>query len=1014
MAYDIGPKIGMDGEAEFRKQLTDINNVLKTLDTELKKVASEFRDNAQGQDALVAKNRVLTKSISEQKKKIEEVKRVLAFATSEYGETANQTLKWQQVLNRSEATLNDLTSELRQNEKALQEMKEGLRDVETGAKKTDAALNSIDPGKLQKLSAAAGGIANKLSGTSKAARALGTAVVGAVPATQEFRRDLSFLAQNAKQAGVGMGSAEKAFKTFNEVSGETDSSIEGVSNLLQAGFTKSNLQKAVEGLAGAATRFPDTLKIEGLADGLQETLATGKAIGPFAELLDRVGIGADKFSEELEKCTTEAEKQNLVLETLSEAGLNDSYEGWKKSNKELVDYENAMLDAQTAISELATTAAPLVTTVVENLTKLIEGFNGLPKPVQAAAGGVLGFTAAASPVISVVGNLATGIGKLKNGTGELNEKNSLLTTGTNKLFGLLKDHPYAAVAAGAVGLGFAIKEVVENINAETTAAKEAAAARQKSIENITKESENAKVYAEKLRELSEVENKTSSQKELMQSYVDRLNESVEDLNLTYDEEKDKLNQTTDAILTKIDAQKQEALQTAYVKAAEKAYEDYAEAQLKADEIGSEFHAKQEKWNKLTESEKQVNGQLKTEVDNLGREYDDAKDAARQYAKEAQKLTNQAAIQSGEWKKLTEEAKKSGIKIPKNLVKGIKEGKYAVPTTIDELNKLIEFQKAIDNAGTQGQKTVEKLTNKLAAGEITVEEATEKLTKAMAGELEKGSQNAGTIGGKTVDTYSDNVKSKVGKSREAGKANSDAANTGMGSADTGATGTKKATEFNNAIVALKAGAKNVGVAVSNAAKSGMDSVDTKPTGKTKGDQFNSGMGSKNDAAKSKGTSLAKSARSGAADISFYNTGKNAGQGYINGTVSAIKDGASAVTEAADYVLNKVKKNQKINSPSKKWEREAGEPSGEGYIKGLRNKFKDAQKVGIELANLAMPPNIARGISIAAESVDQAAAVAQVSFNAGFDYELLASMMSQGIFIEGRQIGRALREAGVVTG
>lgn len=67
------------------------------------------------------------------------------------------------------------------------------------------------------------------------------------------------------------------------MSGETDSSVEAVSNLLQAGFTESNLQKAVEGLANAATTFPDTIKIESLADSLQETIATGEATGQFAE-----------------------------------------------------------------------------------------------------------------------------------------------------------------------------------------------------------------------------------------------------------------------------------------------------------------------------------------------------------------------------------------------------------------------------------------------------------------------------------------------------------------------------------------------------------------------------------------------------------------------------------------------------------------------------------------------------------------------------------------------------------
>lgn len=932
MAYDIGPKIGMDGEAEFRKQLRNINTALKTLDTEMKKVTSEFRDNAQGQDALIAKNRVLTKSVQQQEQKIKEVKDALAFATTEYGEASNEAMRWQQVLNRSEAALNDLKAEIRENDQALEEMAMGFRDAETGARKMDAALDGIDgdASKLKRLGNAADDLADRLAGVSKGAAALGGAIVGAVPATQEFRRDLSFLEQNAKQVGVGMGVAEKAFKTFNEVSGETDSAIEGVSNLLQAGFTESNLQIAVEGLAGAATRFPDTLKIEGLADGLQETLATGKAIGPFAELLDRVGIGADNFSKDLEKCTTQAQKQNLVLETLAKAGLTDSYKGWKKSNKELTDYENTMLDAQMALSDLATTVAPLVTSVAKNLTTLVKEFNKLPKPAQAAAGGLVGLTAVASPTISAVGKLSAGINTLKGNTETLTGAKATLTKGVGSLFNLLKAHPYAAAATGAVALGVAVKKVAENLNAETTAAKEAAKARQDMISSVQKESEEAQFYAQKLQELSEVENKSAGQKQLMQAYVDRLNGSVEGLNLTYDEEKDKLNQTTEAIYKKISAQKEEALQAAYVQAAKKAYEDYADAQLKADEIGSQLNEKKKQWNKLSDAEKQTNGQLAKEIGKLSRQYKDAKSATAQYAKEAQKLNNQAAIQSGQWARLKKEAKNAGIEIPKNLVQGIKNGTYAIPTTIDELNALINFQKAADNAGVQGQELVNKLQNRIANGKISVEEATKQLTNATTNQLSKGVNAAGTEGAKTGGAYASGVQSKTG------------------------------------------------------------------------------------ASKTGGTALANSAKSGAASVSLESTGKNAGAGYAAGIRSAISDAANAAREIARAALNAAKKESKTNSPSRKWRDELGLMAGAGYTEGLKAEIPQVKKAGEELAAAALPSRLGSTIMATLGNTEEITAVARASFNVGIDYELLASMLSQGIYIEGRQIGRALREAGVVVG
>ena len=90
MAYDIGPKIGIDGESEFRKQLNNINTSLRTLKTELTKVSSEFADNAESEQALIAKNKTLQKSIDQQKKKIEEVAKALAAAEQKFGENSNE------------------------------------------------------------------------------------------------------------------------------------------------------------------------------------------------------------------------------------------------------------------------------------------------------------------------------------------------------------------------------------------------------------------------------------------------------------------------------------------------------------------------------------------------------------------------------------------------------------------------------------------------------------------------------------------------------------------------------------------------------------------------------------------------------------------------------------------------------------------------------------------------------------------------------------------------------------
>ena len=50
MAVDIGPKIGIDGEAEFRKSLKDITQQLKTLGSEMSAVTSAFTEETSAQE----------------------------------------------------------------------------------------------------------------------------------------------------------------------------------------------------------------------------------------------------------------------------------------------------------------------------------------------------------------------------------------------------------------------------------------------------------------------------------------------------------------------------------------------------------------------------------------------------------------------------------------------------------------------------------------------------------------------------------------------------------------------------------------------------------------------------------------------------------------------------------------------------------------------------------------------------------------------------------------------------
>lgn len=71
MADNFGLKVGIEGEKEFKKALSEINQSFKVLGSEMKLVSSQFDSNDKSIQALSARNTVLNKEIDAQRQKIE-------------------------------------------------------------------------------------------------------------------------------------------------------------------------------------------------------------------------------------------------------------------------------------------------------------------------------------------------------------------------------------------------------------------------------------------------------------------------------------------------------------------------------------------------------------------------------------------------------------------------------------------------------------------------------------------------------------------------------------------------------------------------------------------------------------------------------------------------------------------------------------------------------------------------------------------------------------------------------
>lgn len=183
MAYDIGPKIGIEGEKEFRDAINQINTNMKTLGTEMQAVASQFDKNDKSTEALTAKNEVLNKQIEQQKNKLSELSKGLAAATDKYGENDKVTQGWQQAVNKATADLNNMERELGNNNKAIADFG---KEAEQATEQTSKFSGIV--GELKEGLKNVGGVVAKAAVVG--IKAVGTAAIGAAAGAFKLATDV--------------------------------------------------------------------------------------------------------------------------------------------------------------------------------------------------------------------------------------------------------------------------------------------------------------------------------------------------------------------------------------------------------------------------------------------------------------------------------------------------------------------------------------------------------------------------------------------------------------------------------------------------------------------------------------------------------------------------------------------------------------------------------------------------------------------------------------------------------
>lgn len=128
MAVNIGPKIGVDGEAEYRRQINQIIQQSKTLESQMKLVASQFTAATTAEEKNAKTASVLSKQIDVQRERVKLLAEQTGKAAAKYGESDAKTQKWQQALNEATASLNKMQNELRDASSGVEELGDDMNE----------------------------------------------------------------------------------------------------------------------------------------------------------------------------------------------------------------------------------------------------------------------------------------------------------------------------------------------------------------------------------------------------------------------------------------------------------------------------------------------------------------------------------------------------------------------------------------------------------------------------------------------------------------------------------------------------------------------------------------------------------------------------------------------------------------------------------------------------------------------------------------------------------------------
>jgi hypothetical protein len=292
---------------------------------------------------------------------------------------------------------------------------------------------------VKDVSKSGGSLASKLKNGLASAGKVAAAGIGAITAaagaavggllalessTEEYRVAQGKLNTAFEAAGYGAETAQQAYNSFYGILGDTDTATEASQLLAKLADSAEDVSTWTDIAAGVAGTFGDSLPIEGLIEASNETAKVGQVTGVLADALNWAGISEDDFNARLSSCSSESERNQLIMDTLS-GTYDEASEAFYRNNEALVESRNnqAQLDATLATlgqtvsnvkNRLLTEFLPAISNVATAFSGMLSGAAGADQEFASAVQGLVNVAVSKLPEflsmgVQILSSLASGI-----------------------------------------------------------------------------------------------------------------------------------------------------------------------------------------------------------------------------------------------------------------------------------------------------------------------------------------------------------------------------------------------------------------------------------------------------------------------------------------------------------------------------------------------------------------------------------------------------------------------------